>query len=76
MFKNPPAIPAGKLIEELGLKGTRLGGAMVSLEHGNFLINDGTASARDVLGLIELVRERARAVRGIELETEVEILGE
>ena len=76
MFKNPPAIPAGKLIEELGLKGTRLGGAMVSLEHGNFLINDGTASARDVLGLIELVRERARAVRGIELETEVEIVGE
>lgn len=76
MFKNPASIPAGKLIEELGLKGTRIGGAMVSLEHGNFLINDGTATARDVLGLIELVRQRARAARGVELETEVEIVGE
>jgi UDP-N-acetylenolpyruvoylglucosamine reductase len=76
MFKNPVAIPAGKLIEELGLKGTRVGGAIVSAEHGNFLVNDGTATARDVLGLIELIRQRARSVRGIELETEVEIIGE
>jgi len=76
MFKNPPSIPAGKLIDQLGLKGTRVGGAMVSLEHGNFLINDGTASARDVLELIELVRTRARAERGIELQTEVQIIGE
>ncbi len=49
---------------------------MVSLEHGNFLVNDGTATARDVLSLIELVRARARAERGIELDTEVEIIGE
>jgi UDP-N-acetylenolpyruvoylglucosamine reductase len=76
MFKNPATIPAGKLIDELGLKGTRVGGAAVSLEHGNFLVNDGTATARDVLDLIELVRSRARATRGIELETEVEIIGE
>jgi UDP-N-acetylenolpyruvoylglucosamine reductase len=76
MFKNPVAIPAGKLIDELGLKGTRVGGAIVSAEHGNFLVNDGTATARDVLGLIELIRERARTARGIELETEVEIIGE
>jgi len=76
MFKNPLTIPAGKLVEELGLKGTRVGGAMVSLEHGNFLINDGTATARDVLELMELIRSRARASRGIELETEVEIIGE
>lgn len=76
MFKNPAAIPAGKLIEELGLKGTRRGGAMVSLEHGNFLINDGTATAGDVLSLIELIRQRVRGARGIELETEVEIIGE
>lgn len=76
IFKNPPTIPAGKLIEELGLKGTHVGGAVVSAEHGNFIVNDGTASARDVLALIELIRERARAVRGIELETEVEIIGE
>jgi UDP-N-acetylenolpyruvoylglucosamine reductase len=76
MFKNPVTVPAGKLIDELGLKGTRVGGAMVSLEHGNFLVNNGTATARDVLDLIELIRSRARTSRGIELETEVEIIGE
>ncbi len=76
IFKNPVTIPAGKLIDELGLKGTRVGGAMVSLEHGNFLVNDGTATARDILELIELIRARARAERGIELQTEVEIIGE
>jgi UDP-N-acetylenolpyruvoylglucosamine reductase len=76
IFKNPPAIPAGKLIEELGLKGTRVGGARVSAEHGNFIVNDGTATARDVLDLIDLLRQRALAARGIELRTEVEIIGE
>jgi len=76
MFKNPVTVPAGKLIDELGLKGARVGGAMVSLEHGNFLITDGSATARDVLQLIELVRERARRERDIQLETEVEIIGE
>ena len=72
----PAPIPAGKLIDELGLKGTRVGGAVVSAEHGNFIVNDGTATARDVLELIELIRQRVRAERGIELETEVEIVGE
>lgn len=76
IFKNPPAIPAGKLIDELGLKGTRVGGAVVSAEHGNFIVNSGAATARDILDLIELVRQRVRATRGIELETEVEIVGE
>ena len=76
MFKNPITIPAGKLIEELGLKGTRAGGALVSVEHGNFIVNDGTGTAREVLELIEMIRERARTQRGIDLETEVEILGE
>ena len=76
IFKNPPGIPAGKLIDELGLKGTRVGGAVVSTEHGNFIVNDGTATARDVLQLIELLKQRARAERGIELQTEVEIIGE
>jgi len=76
MFKNPPTIPAGKLIDELGLKGARVGGAMVSLEHGNFLVNDGHATARDVLGLIAMLRDRALAERGIDLHTEVEIIGE
>ena len=76
MFKNPAAVPAGRLIDELQLKGTRVGGAFVSAEHGNFLVNDGTASARDVLRLIEQVRQHVKAERGIELHTEVEIIGE
>lgn len=76
MFKNPASIPAGKLIDELGLKGTKIGGARVSLEHGNFLVNDGGATAQDVLGLIELLQARALAARGIELHAEVEIIGE
>jgi UDP-N-acetylenolpyruvoylglucosamine reductase len=76
IFKNPAAVPAGKLIDELGLKGTRVGGAMVSDVHGNFIVNDGGATAREVLDLIEVIRRRVREARGIELETEVEILGE
>jgi UDP-N-acetylenolpyruvoylglucosamine reductase len=76
IFKNPTTIPAGKLIDELGLKGTRVGGAVVSDEHGNFIINDGQATARDVLSLIEVIQQHVRAARGIELETEVEILGD
>ena len=76
IFKNPASIPAGRLIDELGLKGTRVGGAVVSAEHGNFIVNDSKATARDVLELIEIVRQRVRAARGIELETEVEVVGE
>lgn len=76
MFKNPPSVPAGKLIDHLGLKGTRIGGASVSAEHGNFLVNDGTATARDVLALIQFIQSRVLAERGIQLETEVEIIGE
>jgi len=76
LFKNPVAIPAGKLIDELGLKGTRVGGAMVSAEHGNFIVNAGGATARDVLELIAVLQQRAKKQRGIELQTEVEILGE
>ncbi len=76
IFKNPDSVPAGKLIEELGLKGTRVGGAVVSQEHGNFILNDGTATAADVLELIDLIKKRARAQRGIELEPEVQIIGD
>ena len=75
-FKNPPSIPAGRLIEELGMKGASVGGAVVSQEHGNFIVNDGNATARDVLALIALLQSKARAGRGIELHTEVEIIGE
>jgi UDP-N-acetylenolpyruvoylglucosamine reductase len=76
-FKNPaPTLPAGRLIEELGLKGTRIGDAMVSDVHANFFVNLGNATARDVLALIELVRRRAHEARGVQLDTEVEIIGE
>ncbi|HEY1788857.1 MAG TPA: UDP-N-acetylmuramate dehydrogenase [Verrucomicrobiae bacterium] len=76
IFKNPAAIPAGKLMDELGLKGACVGGAVVSAEHGNFIINDGKATARDVLELIEVLKAKAKTERGIELHTEVEIVGE
>jgi UDP-N-acetylenolpyruvoylglucosamine reductase len=76
IFKNPPTIPAGRLIDELGLKGTRVGGAAVSDVHANFIVNDGTATAQDVLNLIAVIQQRAKSARGINLETEVEILGE
>jgi UDP-N-acetylenolpyruvoylglucosamine reductase len=77
IFKNPSkTIPAGRLIEELGLKGERRGGASVSTVHGNFIVNDGTATAADVLELIEFIKARAKTERGIELREEVEIIGE
>jgi UDP-N-acetylenolpyruvoylglucosamine reductase len=76
-FKNPePTLPAGRLLDELGLKGARVGDAMVSDVHANFFVNLGQARASDILALIEQVRTRARELRGIELETEVEIVGE
>jgi UDP-N-acetylenolpyruvoylglucosamine reductase len=76
MFKNPATIPAGRLIDELGLKGTRVGGAMVSFEHGNFIVNDGAATARDVLELIAVLKSRAMSERGVALHAEVEVVGE
>jgi UDP-N-acetylmuramate--L-alanine ligase/UDP-N-acetylenolpyruvoylglucosamine reductase len=76
IFKNPDSCPAGKLVEELGLKNTSVGKARVSEVHGNFIVNDGGATATDMLALIEVVKQRARAKRGIELETEVQIIGE
>ncbi|HVK57793.1 MAG TPA: UDP-N-acetylmuramate dehydrogenase [Candidatus Kapabacteria bacterium] len=76
IFKNPVTIPTGRLVEELGLKGMRRGGAMISDVHGNFIVNDGNATARDILELIELVKEKARSARGVELHTEVQIVGE
>jgi len=75
-FKNPATCPAGKLIDQLGMKGARVGGALVSPIHGNFIVNDGGATARDILNLIEQIRQRARTEADIQLETEVEIVGE
>jgi UDP-N-acetylenolpyruvoylglucosamine reductase len=77
IFKNPsPTLSAGKLIEELGLKGTHRGGAAVSKVHGNFIVNEGSATAADVLELIDFIKTRAKAERGIELREEVEIIGQ
>jgi UDP-N-acetylmuramate--alanine ligase len=76
IFKNPAEIPAGKLIDELGLKGARVGGARVSEVHGNFIVNDGGATAADVLALIAQIKDRALAERGLTLHTEVQIVGE
>jgi UDP-N-acetylmuramate--alanine ligase len=75
IFKNPPSCPAGKLVDELGLKDMRVGGARVSSVHGNFIVNDGNATASEVLELIAKIKAVAREQRGIELETEVQILG-
>jgi UDP-N-acetylmuramate--alanine ligase len=75
-FKNPEQCPAGKLVDELGLKGHRIGGAKVSEIHGNFIVNDGGATAADVLAVIAHVQEVALRERGIKLETEVQIVGD
>jgi UDP-N-acetylmuramate--alanine ligase len=76
IFKNPGPLPAGKLIDELGLKNLSIGSARVSEVHGNFIVNDGGATAEDVLQLISLIQSRARESRQIELHTEVIVLGE
>jgi UDP-N-acetylmuramate--alanine ligase len=76
IFKNPDSCPAGKLVDELGLKNSRIGKARVSEVHGNFIVNDGGATAAEMLELIEQIKASARAKRGIELETEVQIVGE
>ena len=76
IFKNPGNTPAGKLIDELGLKGVRVGGAKVSEVHGNFIVNDHGATAADVLQLIDIIKRKAKAERGLDLQTEVQIIGE
>jgi len=71
IFKNPAGGSAGRMIDELGLKGHRVGDAMVSDRHANFFVNAGHATCSDMLKLIEDVRERVRAANGVELENEV-----
>ena len=76
-FKNPPTgISAGRLIERAGLKGTKIGGAEISLKHANFILNKGNARAADITALIALVKEKVRESFQVELECEVIILGE
>ena len=75
-FRNPEEIPAGRLIDLLGLKGTSIGHAAVSEVHGNFVVNQGGASAKEILQLIESIQQKAKIEPGIDLETEIKILGE
>src|SRR5580700_40769 len=71
IFKNPPGGSAGRMIDELGLKGHRVGDAMVSDRHANFFVNVANASCADMLRLIDEVRERVRVSYGVELDNEV-----
>jgi UDP-N-acetylmuramate dehydrogenase len=71
IFKNPPGASAGRMIDELGLKGFAVGDARVSDRHANFFVNAGQARCADMLALIAQVRERVRQAFGVELETEV-----
>jgi UDP-N-acetylmuramate dehydrogenase len=76
VFRNPPGDSAGRLIDALGLKGYRVGGAVVSGKHANFIINDGAGSAADVRRLAELVQARVREATGVELVFEIEFAGD
>ncbi len=71
IFKNPPGASTGKMIDELGLKGERVGGAVVSERHANFIVNRHGATAADILKLMDLIRERVLKTYGVELEEEV-----
>lgn len=75
VFRNPPGLSAGRLIDECGLKGERIGDAVVSPVHANFIVNQGAARAADVIALIRRVRERVCALRGVVLEPEVLLFG-
>lgn len=75
VFRNPPGQAAGYLIEKAGIKGHAIGGAQVSTLHGNFIINTGNATAKDVLALIEVVRKKVRESNGADLELEIKIIG-
>lgn len=75
VFKNPEGESAGRLIEAAGLKGTRLGGARISDTHANFIVNEGGATAADVVGLIRKVQMTVRNIHGIELTPEIRFVG-
>ena len=76
VFKNPPGRSAGRLIEECGLKGVRVGDAEVSSVHANFIVNAGKATAGQVVSLISMMQERVFVKNGVKLEPEVRIVGD
>ena len=75
VFKNPPNDYAGRLIEKAGLKGERIGGAMISPKHANWIVNTGGAKAGDILALMDMAREKVREETGILLEPEIRVVG-
>lgn len=76
IFKNPGGASAGQLIDELGLKGYRIGDARISKKHGNFIVNEGGATAAEVLALMAFIRDEVYEKRGVRLTPEVHIIGE
>ena len=76
MFKNPADDQAGRLIESAGLKGTRIGNAEISTVHGNFFINHGETKAEDIRALIHLVQRTVKEKFNVNLELEVELVGD
>jgi UDP-N-acetylmuramate dehydrogenase len=76
IFKNPDRNKAGQMIEEAGLKGVRIRGAQVSPMHANFIVNVGGATAKDILSLIGMIRDRVKEKFGVQLELELKVIGE
>jgi UDP-N-acetylmuramate dehydrogenase len=75
VFKNPPQDYAGRLIEKMGLKGKKVGGAMISPKHANFIVNTGGARAADILALMDLAQKKVKEKTGVELEPEIKVIG-
>jgi UDP-N-acetylmuramate dehydrogenase len=73
VFRDPRGVSAGTLIEQAGLKGTRIGGAVVSDRHANFIVAEPEATSSDVLRVIDLIRSQVRDRLGVELELDLEI---
>ena len=76
MFRNPPGDSAGRLIEAAGLKGLRMGGAVVSEKHANFIVNDQKGSAADVRRLAEHVKAEVNRLHRVDLRFEIEFVGD
>lgn len=76
VFKNPKPVPAGKIVDDLGLKGLRIGDAQISEQHGNFIVNLGSATSQDILQLIDVVTRKIKEETGIIVEPEIKIIGD
>ncbi|HEX2861151.1 MAG TPA: UDP-N-acetylmuramate dehydrogenase, partial [Lacunisphaera sp.] len=76
IFKNPPGTSAGRLIDESGLKGERVGDAEISPVHANFIVNRGHATSADIIALVRQVRAKVKEAKGVDLEPEVLLYGQ